>query len=145
MTLTLIIIAAFIIWFSSLWVAILSLLSFIGGWNRLSRLYPLKSTDNISHSERFSMSSMKMGFVNYRSCIHISFTETGLIIEALKIFSIMHKPLFIPYNKISDTLSGKFFFTTYTAFTVEGKKIAIYGKAGEVLSSRISLAEASHL
>ncbi len=145
MTLTLTIIAAFIIWFSSLWVAILSLLSFVGGWNRLSRLYPLKSTDNIGHPERFSMSSMKMGFVNYRSCLNISFTETGLIIEAMKIFSIMHKPLFIPYNKISGTQSGKFFFTTYTAFTVEGKKIALYGKAGEVLLTRISLPGVSHL
>ncbi len=139
MPLTLLIIAAFIIWFSSLWVAVLSLLSIIGGWNKLSRLYPLKLTDKTGHPEKYSMSSMKMGFANYRSCMNISFTETGFIIEAVKIFSVMHKPLFIPYNKISNIQSGKIFFTTYISFTIEDKKIAIFGKAGEVLSTKLSL------
>lgn len=137
MMLTAVIIAAFIVWFSSLWVAVLSLLSFIGGWKKLSRLYPLKSSDKNNTARKYSWSSIKMGFVNYRSCINISFTGTGIILETIKIFSIMHQPLFIPYNKITDLQKGKFFIT-FTSFILGEKKITIYGKAGEEIFSRLS-------
>jgi hypothetical protein len=136
MKLTLLIIAAFIIWFSSLWVAVLSILSFIGGWNSLSRLYPLAPSEKNNAAVKYSMSSMRLGFVNYRSCAGISFTGTGVIFEMMKIFSIMHKPLFIPYSAISEAEKGKF-FTTYTKCRVENKKIIIYGKAGDELFSRL--------
>lgn len=137
MMLTLVIITAFIIWFSSIWIAVLSLMSFIGGWKKLSRIYPSASSYIKNNDVKYHMSSMKMGFVNYRLCINITFTGTGILIETLKIFSVMHRPIFIPYNKISDVQTGKV-FSTYTAFTVEDKKITIYGKAGEELSSRLS-------
>ena len=120
MMLTAVIIAAFIVWFSSLWVAVLSLLSFIGGWKKLSRLYPLKSSDKNNTAQKYSMSSLKMGFVNYRSCVNISFTETGIILETIKIFSVMHPPLFIPYYKITDAQRGKFFIT-FTSFKAGDK------------------------
>ena len=97
MTLTLLIICAFIVWFSSIWVAVLSLLSFIGGWKKLSRLYPATSNGINAVSTKFTMSSIKMGFVNYRSCVHIISPKTGFYLKSMKIFSIMHKPLFIPY------------------------------------------------
>jgi hypothetical protein len=136
MRFTLLIIAAFIIWFSSLWVAILSILSFIGGWNALSRLYPLSASERNNAAVKYSLCSMKLGFVNYRSCANISFTETGVILEMMKIFTIMHKPLFIPYSRISGAEKGKF-FTTYTQCSVENKKIVIYGKAGDELFARL--------
>lgn len=136
MMLTLLIISAFIVWFSSLWVGVLSLLSLIGGWKKQSRIYPLKSTDKADNAVRYSMSSLKMGFVNYRSCVNISFTETGIILETIKIFSIMHPPLFIPYYKISDAQQGKFFIT-YTSFRIGDKKITIYGKPGDEIFSRL--------
>jgi len=143
MKLTLIIIAAFVIWFSSIWIAVLSLLSIIGGWKTLSRIYPLSLNGRESNTVKYSMSSMRMGFVNYRSCVTISFTGTGIILETMKIFSIMHKPIFIPYTKISGIKKGKLFFSTYTSFIVENKKIVIYGKAGDELFSRLSTAGSS--
>jgi len=86
---------------------------------------------------KYSFSSIKMGIVSYRSCINISFTGNGIILEAMKIFSIRHKPLFIPYNKIQGAQKGKA-FSTYITFTIENKKITIFGKAGEKLFSRLS-------
>ena len=137
MMLTLLIICAFIIWFSSIWIAVLSLLSFIGGWKKLSRLYPASSSDINAGSKKYKMSSIKMGFASYRSCVHIGFTERGISLEVMKIFSIMHKPLFIPFDKISEVQKGKFIID-YTSFKVDGKKITFYGKAGDELFSRIS-------
>ena len=137
MKFTLFIIAAFIIWFSSIWVAVLSLLSFIGGWKTLSRLYPLTFASEGHNAVKYSMSSIKMGFVNYRSCVNVFFTETGIIFKIMKIFSVMHKPLFIPYDKISEAQQGKLFISTYTSFIIENKKITIYGKAGDELFLRL--------
>ena len=136
MKFTIFIIMAFIVWFSSIWVAVLSLLSFIGGWKYLARFYPLKSTDKESSASKFFMCSIKMGYISYRSCINISLTQSGMIIETLKIFSMMHKPLFIPFSKISEVQNGKSILTC-TEFKIDDKKIVIYGKAGEELFSKI--------
>jgi len=137
MEFTIIIIAAFIIWFSSIWIAVLTLLSIIGGWKALSTLNPVKPADRNIHDARYSMSSLKLGLINYRSCVNVFFTETGIIFDIMKIFSIMHKPVFIPYNKISGAAAGKF-FSTYAEFKVDGKKIILYGKAGDELLSRLA-------
>ncbi len=138
MKLTLIIIIAFIVWFSSLWVAVLSIMSIIGGWNKLYRIYPL-SLNEVTHDlVKYSMCSLKIGLINYNACAKISFTGRGFILEMMKIFTVMHKPLFIPYEMISDAKRGKIFFSTYTSFTIENKTIVIFGKAGDELHTRIS-------
>lgn len=134
---TLLIIAAFIIWISTLWTAVLSVLSIVGGWRKLSILYPLKFRDRDSSPLRLPMSRIKMGFINYNSCVNILFTETGIILEIMKIFSFMHKPVFIPFDKITDA-ARKQFLSSYTEFTVEKIKIAVFGKAGEELFSKLN-------
>jgi len=142
MQFTILVTAAFIIWFTSIWIAVLSLLSFIGGWNSLRKLYPLTLSARDGNAVKYPMSSMKLGFVNYRYCTNISFTGTGIILEMIKIFSVKHKPLFIPYNKISGAKKGKI-FSTFTEFMIEGKKGVIYGEAGDELYSRISSSDYS--
>lgn len=137
MTFTLLIITAFIVWFSSVWIAVLSLLSFIGGWKSLSVLHPITLSDKDESTVRYSMSSIKMGFINYRSCVFISLTKTGIILEMLKIFSTMHKPVFIPYSRMSDIQQVKA-LPACTSITVDDKKVLVYGKAGEELFSRLS-------
>ena len=126
MTFILLIITAFIVWFSSVWIAVLTLLSFIGGWKNLSVLHPVTLSDKDESAATYPMSSIKMGTVNYRSCVFISFTKTGIVLEMLKIFTTMHKPVFIPYSRMSDIQSKP----AQTMFTVDNKKVIIYGKAG---------------
>lgn len=136
MEFTLLIITAFIIWFSTVWIAVISLLSFISGWSALGRSYPAGfSGDNILIS-KFPMSSIKLGFVNYRSCITISFTGTGIKIEIMKLFSLKHKPLFIPYDKISGVKKGRV-SASFTEFMIGTKKILFFGKPGDELFSRL--------
>lgn len=133
---------AFFIWFASLWVSILSLLSFIGGWNKLSRIFPVSLPDRETATVKYSMSSLKIGLVSYRYCTAITFTGTGIILEMPKIFSIMHKPLLIPYNRISDVRKREN-FSASTEFTAGEKKILIYGKAGEKFYSEAATLKAS--
>jgi len=142
MKLTLVIIAAFIIWFCSVWVAVLSLLSIIGGWKTLGRLYPLTFTEMKNRALKYSMSSVRVGFVNYNYTVNIYFAEAAIILETIKIFSVMHKPLIIPYNRITGVERGKV-FSTFTKFIVDDKKIIIYGKAGDELYSRLQVKDKS--
>ena len=78
-----------------------------------------------------------MGLFNYNSCVTVSFTDKGIILEVMKIFSFMHKPVFIPYNKINGAERKKF-LSLYTEFIIEDKTIAIFGRAGEELFSRLN-------
>lgn len=139
MKLTIIIVAAFIVWFSSLWIAVLSVLSIVGGWKKLSGIFPLSPYNRTDTVVKYSMSSIKIGLINYNSCALVSFTESGIIIEMIKIFSVMHKPLFIPYERMSGARRGKVFFSMYTSFTVENKTIMIFGKPGDELCERLNL------
>ncbi len=131
------VIIAFIVWFAAIWTSVLTLLSLIGGWKKLSNRYPVTLSAGSSQGERFTMASARFGFVNYRSCVNITFTETGIIFSLMKIFSIMHRPIFIPYVKISGVERGKLFLP-FTRFTVDGKKISVYSDAGERLFQRLT-------
>jgi hypothetical protein len=136
MTLTFIIITGFILWFTLLWIFVLSIMSVIGGWKKLSRLYPPPLSHASGSAVKFSMCSAGLGFVRYRNIVNITFTQTGIIMEVIKIFSFMHRPVFLPYEKMKEAQKGKF-FSTYIKFMIEDKKITIYGKAGDELFSRI--------
>lgn len=137
MTITFIIIAGLIIWFVVLWTLVMSLMSIISGWRKLSLLYPAPQTVNDDSSLRFSMCSLRMGFISYNSIADITFTHSGIVFKVMKIFSFMHKPIFIPYEKISDVENGRKFFT-FTSFRLGGKKIHFYGRPGEELYSRFT-------
>ena len=137
MTFTLFVITAFIIWLASIWTAILSLISIIGGWKALSVLYPPDPSQKNDHGVKYSMCSIKLGLITYRYCINIFFTDTGINLDVIKIFRVMHKPVFIPYDRISGAEKGKS-LNTYTKFKADGKTIMIYGNAGEELFSRLN-------
>lgn len=136
MALTLIIITAFIIWFIILWTLIVSMLSMISGWKKLSSLYPADSSVCNGYCTTFRFSSIRLGLISYNNIAAVILTETGIILRMIKIFSFMHRPIFIPYEKITDIDNGGLFITR-TGFRVSGKKILIYGKAGNVLFSRL--------
>jgi len=101
MTITFIIIAGMIIWFIILWTLVISILSIISGWRKLSILYPDPLMPEDESSVKFSMCSLKLGFISYNSIVHITFTGYGIILRVMKIFSFMHKPIYISLMKKS--------------------------------------------
>ncbi len=140
MKLTIIVISAFIIWFFAVWTSVVALISIIGGWKTLSVLYPADRELKNDSEKKFSFCSIRLGMVGYRSCINIYFFNDGIMFEVMKIFRVMHKPVFIPYNRITGIKKGKF-ITSYIEFSVDQKKVIIYGKAGAELFSRLDSAE----
>jgi hypothetical protein len=137
MTLTFILIAGLAVWFIILWSLVISLMSMLSGWRSLSRMYPAPVPGDSGQKRIFSMCSIRLGFISYNNIAYITFTDTGIILKVMKIFSIMHRPIFIPYAKITGAAKGKTFFT-YTGFNLDGRKIYVYSRAGEELFSRLS-------
>ena len=118
-----------------LFIIVLSILSFVGGWRRLEIVSP--APDRLRGTgERYAFQSMGLGFVNYNMCISIEFTAEGIIVSAFRPFSFMHKPFMIRYEKISDIKRGRF-FSPFVVFRAEGKRIRLQGRCIDELENRI--------
>lgn len=138
----LLIAAAFIVFFTFLWSNILALLSLIGGWRKLSLETPASET-KYPGSVTFSFQSVRLGFVNYRSCVRTCFTDAGVIFSTIWPFTFMHSPFIIRYEKISGVKEGDF-FGPYVEFTAEDKKIRLTGKSALELGKRIMAPGTAH-
>lgn len=131
----LLIAAAFAVFFVFLWSNILTLLSFVSGWRRLSIDSPAPGTA-VPGEVTYSFQSMRLGFVNYNSCVRARFTDPGIIFSTIRPFTFMHSPFIVRYEKISGVKTGKFFLP-FIEFTAEGKKFRISGKSALELERRI--------
>ena len=89
----------FIAFFGALWVAILTIISRIGGWWRLSRSY--RHAGPLS-GNRWLFQSMSMRYsANYNGCLTVTANELGLGFSMWMIFRVAHPPLFVPWQDIS--------------------------------------------
>lgn len=131
----LLIAAAFVVFFIFLWGNILALLSLIGGWRKLNQDSPAPGT-KFPGAVVYSFQSLRLGFVNYKSCVRTSFTDAGIIFSTVWPFTFMHSPFIVRYEKISAIKKGNF-FGPYIEFTAADKKIRLTGKSALELGNRI--------
>ena len=83
------------------WFAIIGLLSWLGGWSRLARVYRdemSESTDG--HTWRMQSVSLR-GWCGYNNCITIEATAKGLKISPWFIMRPGHPPLFLPFDEMT--------------------------------------------
>lgn len=90
--------AWFFIWILFYWMFICCLISFFGGWWKLSRYYQSGRTV-IKKRWRFQTAAMRR-MTGYGSCINIGITEKGLYLSILFLFRAGHPPLLIPWEDI---------------------------------------------
>ncbi|MVM30674.1 hypothetical protein GO755_11585 [Spirosoma sp. HMF4905] len=88
--------------FVSLWSGIIYIISYASGWQKLAKTYATTYTPSQTKSCSclFRKSSSYNGVVQYAS------TREGLYLKTIKLFSIGHKPLFIPWTDIENYESG---------------------------------------
>ena len=99
--------------FIFLWVTVLFILAYIGGWSRLAQYYQTQST---FEGERWNFKSGRMGVTNYSGCLTIGVNDRGLYLAVFPIFRVGHPPLFIPWYDITTSKSRKF-LVSYLDFT----------------------------
>lgn len=114
---------------------VLAILSFAGGWRRLSIISPAPEVIQ-PDSVIYSFQSMRLGFVNYNMVLYTRFTDAGIIVSTFWPFTFMHKPFIIRYSGIRDIKKGSF-FGPYVQFTTGGKKIRLQGRCAAELEKRM--------
>ena len=85
------------------WFAIIGLLSWLGGWSRLARVYRdemSESTDG--HTWRMQSVSLR-GWCGYNNCVSIEATAKGLKIAPWFIMRPGHPPLFLPFDEMTSS------------------------------------------
>ncbi|WP_298960068.1 hypothetical protein [uncultured Roseibium sp.] len=92
------IVPGFFICFGLLWSVIVFLIGRLGGWSRLSRLYPGNQPPP-GQSWRWVSASFGL-FASYRKCLDITLSNAGLYLRPVIIFRIGHSPILIPWHAI---------------------------------------------
>ncbi|MCH9807411.1 MAG: hypothetical protein K0U74_06750 [Alphaproteobacteria bacterium] len=108
----LLVFAGFAIVFPLFWMAIVFLLSRIGGWSSLASRFSVDRDRKVS-GDRFGLTSVQFGlFGSYSNCIDVVISRNGLYLRPMVLFRFGHEPLLIPWTEIEDVRSiNRWLFT----------------------------------
>ena len=123
----------FFVFFLLMWLGVSGIISFIGGWFSLARLYRCSEKINV---DMFYMKSGTMRMMtNYNGCLNIGVNKEGLRLSVLPFFRFAHPPLFIPWKDISFSTSRSLFMKTATFTFQNGVPLRIsYRLAKKIFS-----------
>ena len=97
-TLIILIIAAFAAGFPALWVAVVFLISRLGGWYRLAGRFPARRA---AGGKKFGWSSVRLSlFGNYSMSVNVTVSSDGIHMQPVILFRSGHAPVFIPAEEI---------------------------------------------
>jgi hypothetical protein len=89
---------AFPIYFVLLWAGIGGLISVVGGWFSLARVYRAQAP---FEGVKFKMQSGQMRWrAGYNNVLTLGADQQGLYLATLFLFRFLHPPLLIPWNEI---------------------------------------------
>ncbi|MCB1210802.1 MAG: hypothetical protein KDK97_15880 [Verrucomicrobiales bacterium] len=93
------IIGGFFVVFPLFWCGVVFLLSVLGGWGRLAKLYA--AGDRAVSGELHSGVTGKVGGISYRNVLTLHVGHQGFFIEVMPLFRIGHPRLYIPWSEVS--------------------------------------------
>jgi len=94
------------------WCFICALISWAGGWWKLSKRF---RAGEKPAGQTFWMQHLWLGVADYKGCVNIRVAPSGLHLSVLPIFAVAHPPLLIPWKLFAPTKTIKWFWlTTYT-------------------------------
>lgn len=90
--------AIFPIYFLSLWLLIGAIISFIGGWFSLAKVYRTRLPFD---GAKWRMQSGQMRWLtNYNNVLTLGVSPEGLYLASMFLFRFMHPPLLVPWSEI---------------------------------------------
>jgi hypothetical protein len=121
-------IAGVLLLFVLFWIGVVQLIARLSGWSKLARSFPMRR-GALMAGKRFTWQSLRIGaFSNYSAVATVTVTHEGIGLELMKIFSMGHSPLFIPWHRTEGAESGTFPFPWFS-FRVDGTRIMIMGRS----------------
>lgn len=83
----------------AIWLLVSALISYIGGWTALAKLFRLKVP---FVGERWHRQSGQMRWIaGYGNCLTVGCNHEGLYLATMPLFRFRHAPLLIPWGEIS--------------------------------------------
>ncbi len=110
------------IYFLLVWFAVLWLVAQIGGWQELSKQYPLGELD----TDEITWKGWQYGRFNnamwYKGCLWVGISSAGLFLKTGPdlLFRFAHPPLFIPWNRITVGQPYRFLWRKMQRIQIEG-------------------------
>lgn len=114
-------IAIFPAYFIFLWLIVGAVVSFVGGWFTLSKLYRARLP--FTGAKWRGQSGQMRWLANYNNVLTLGASQEGLYLACMFLFRFMHPPLLIPWSEISVRKSKGWFFE-YVTFNM-GRELAI--------------------
>lgn len=125
--------------FLILWILVLALISFFGGWQKASREHPKRNIAS-SMKEQYSFQSVIFNmFGNYRNCVNVYVYPEGIELKPIFIFSFFHKPIFIFWDEIQNVTRKTFLFYKGINIKTHTAEIFISGKSVEKIAEQFSV------
>jgi len=107
--------------FIAMWVGLMWAFSLIGGWGSLAKHY---KTDESFSGVKTHMQTVRVGPINYGSCITIGLNSSQIYMAILFPFRIAHKPLLIPFCEI-EAKEQQGFMSNYVSLKIQSARIRI--------------------
>ncbi len=103
----LLILIGFTVFFVSLWVFVLFIISLVGGWARLATCYRAPGP---FEGPQWHLQSGHLSLTRYKGVLTFGADREGLYLATFLLFRISHPPLWIPWSEITMTESHRFLF-----------------------------------
>lgn len=125
--------AIFPIYFLCLWCLVAAIISFVGGWFSLAKLYRTRAPFN---GVKWMMQSGQMRWLtNYNHVLTIGVSPEGLYLATMFLFRFMHPPLLVPWSEIKVRRKKGWVFE-YVVFAM-GHELAIPLRIRDRLAARL--------
>jgi hypothetical protein len=122
--------------FPVLWYFVGLKLSRIGGWQKLAEVYPARTPPS---GQKFNTYGA-VGKVRYKGCLYVFVSRDGLFVSVMALFSIGHKPLFLPWSVIHNKQSKKILWHEMVEFDIGYPCIATMQLPKKIFESEYAMA-----
>ena len=123
----------FPIYIVCLWCLVAAIVSFVGGWFSLAKLYRTRVPFS---GAKWRMQSGQMRWLaNYNNVLTLGVSQQGLYLASMFLFRFMHPPLLVPWSEIKVRRSKGWFFE-YVTFTL-GHELAIPLRIRKKLAAKL--------
>lgn len=113
--------AIFPIYFVLLWLLVSAVISLVGGWHSLSKIYRTRVPFD---GTKLRMQSGRMrSLANYNNVLTLGANQQGLYLAAMFLFRFMQPPLLIPWGEVRVRRTKGWIFE-YATFTL-GREVSI--------------------
>jgi len=125
--------AIFPIYFLCLWVPVAAIISLVGGWFSLAKVYRTRVPFD---GTKWRMQSGRMRWLaNYNNVLTIGASQQGLYLASMFLFRFMHPPLLVPWREIKVRRGNGWVFE-YVTFTM-GHELAVPLRIRDKLAAKL--------